>query len=132
MALVLVDTSVWARRSQRGVAEAVAAAIEANAVVTVAPITLELLRSARSAAELAELAEEYGELHEVELRGAITRRAVAVQHALALRGHHRGPSPTDLLAAAAAEAVGADLWHCDRDFELIAAVTGQPQRRVGS
>ena len=35
------------------------------------------------------------------------------------------------LAAAAAESVGAALWHCDRHFELIAQVTGQLQERVG-
>ncbi len=32
---------------------------------------------------------------------------------------------------AAAEAVDAELWHCDRHFELIAEVTGQPVRRLG-
>jgi len=26
----------------------------------------------------------------------------------------------------------AELWHCDRHFELIAEVTGQPMRRVGT
>ena len=70
-------------------------------------------------------------LRQVELTPAIGRRAVAVQVALARRGHHRGPSASDLLTAASAEAVGAEIWHCDRDFELIAEVTGQPQRRVG-
>ena len=38
----------------------------------------------------------------------------------------------DLLTAAAAEAVDAELWHCDRLFELIAEVTGQSVRRIGS
>ena len=38
----------------------------------------------------------------------------------------------DLLAAAAAESVDAELWHCDRHFELIEEVTGQPMRRVGT
>ena len=34
--------------------------------------------------------------------------------------------------AAAAESVDAELWHCDRHFELIAEVTGQRMRRVGT
>ncbi len=62
---------------------------------------------------------------------AVERRAREVSLALSRRGYHRGPSPVDLLAAAAAESVGAELWHCDRHFELIAEVTGQPMRRVG-
>jgi len=128
--LVLVDTSVWARVKEPHIAKAVVSAIEANAVVMTSPILLELLRSARSADELQELAAEYDALHRVELTPAIVARARTVQAALAKRGHHRGPSPVDLLAAAAAEAVGAELWHRDRDFELIAQATGQPQRRL--
>ena len=130
MTLVLVDTSVWARVKEPHIAKAVVSAIEANAVVMTSPILLELLRSARSADELQELAAEYDALHRVELTPAIVARARTVQAALAKRGHHRGPSPVDLLAAAAAEAVGAELWHRDRDFELIAQATGQPQRRL--
>ena len=130
MTLVLVDTSVWARVKEPPIAKAVVSAIEANAVVMTSPILLELLRSARSADELQELAAEYDALHHVELTPAIVARARTVQAALAKRGHHRGPSPVDLLAAAAAEAVGAELWHRDRDFELIAQATGQPQRRL--
>jgi hypothetical protein len=51
--------------------------------------------------------------------------------ALARRGHHRGVSATDLLIAACAESADAEIWHCDRDFEFIAEITGQRQRRVG-
>ena len=132
MTLAVVDTSVWARRDQPRVQDALADAIEAESVVLVAPILLELLRSARNEREHRELSEEYEYLHFVEITGPIRRRAVVVQGELALHGHHRGPAPADLLAAAAAEAVGAELWHCDRHFELIADVTGQPLRRVGS
>ena len=130
MSLVLVDTSVWARIKEPAVAAAVAAAIEANAVVMTPPILLELLRSARTAKELDELGAEYDALHRVEMTPEITKRARAVQSMLAKRGYHRGPSPVDLLAAAAAEAVGAEVWHRDRDFELIARATGQPARRL--
>lgn len=131
MSLFLVDTSVWARLRQRVVAEALAEAIEANSVAVVVPIVLELLRSARDARELAVLASEYDALHQVPLTPEIGRRARDVQATLAANGHHRGPSPVDLLAAAAAESIGAEMWHCDRDFELIANVTGQAQRRLG-
>ena len=33
------------------------------------------------------------------------------------------------MVAAAAESVGAEVWHCDRDYELIAEVTKQAHRR---
>jgi predicted nucleic acid-binding protein len=49
-----------------------------------------------------------------------------VQHGLVSRGHHRGPTPVDLLIAAAAELFGLTLLHYDRHFDLIAGVTGQP------
>ncbi len=130
MTLVLVDTSLWARLKEPSVSQALAAAIDANAVVMTPPVLLELLRSARSADELDDLALEYGALHQVDLTPEIVRRALEVQALLAKRGHHRGPSPVDLLAAAAAEATGAELWHRDGDFEVIAKVTGQLQRRL--
>jgi predicted nucleic acid-binding protein len=129
--LVLIDTSVWARHNQPQVRQAVAEAIEANSVAMVLPVMLELLRSARDHAELLALAEEYEALHVIPLEPDLGERALAVQAALARRGYHRGPSPVDLLTAAAAESVGAELWHCDKHFELIAGVTGQPVRRLG-
>jgi predicted nucleic acid-binding protein len=131
LSLVLIDTSVWARQNQPQVRQAVAEAIEANAVAMVVPVMLELLRSARDHAELLALAEEYEALHVIPLEPDLGRRARAVQAALAKRGYHRGPSPVDLITAAAAESVGAELWHCDRHYELIAQVTGQPIRRLG-
>jgi len=57
---------------------------------------------------------------------AVLDRAVDVQDALAVRSRHRGAKIADLLIAAAAEAAGLVVLHYDRDFELIAEVTGQP------
>lgn len=131
MSLVLIDTSVWARQNQPQVRQAVAEAVEANAVAIVVPVMLELLRSARNQAELLELSEEYEALHLIPLEPDLGKRARAVQAVLAKRGYHRGPSPVDLLTAAAAESVNAELWHCDKHFELIAQFTGQPIRRLG-
>ena len=45
---------------------------------------------------------------------------------LADRGQHRAPSIPDLLIAATAEKVGLTVLAVDKDFELIAGVTGQP------
>lgn len=57
-------------------------------------------------------------------------RAVEVQVLLADRGQHRAPSVPDLLIAAAAELGGLTVLHVDKDFELIADVTGQPVERL--
>jgi predicted nucleic acid-binding protein len=128
---VLPDTSIWARTAQPAVGAELGDAIDEERVAIVLPVVLELLSSARDAADLALRAQGYDALWSIELTPRIERRAREIQAALAWRGYHRGPSPTDLIAAAAAETVGAELWHCDRHFELIGEVTGQPMRRLG-
>jgi predicted nucleic acid-binding protein len=60
----------------------------------------------------------------------IEDRAVEVQSLLAERGQHRAPSIPDLLIAAIAELAGLIVLHVDKDFELIAEVTGQPIERL--
>jgi predicted nucleic acid-binding protein len=60
----------------------------------------------------------------------IEDRAVQVQMLLADRGQHRAASIPDLLVAATAEIVGLTLLHVDKDFELIASLTGQPVERL--
>jgi predicted nucleic acid-binding protein len=45
---------------------------------------------------------------------------------LADRGQHRAPSVPDLIIAATAELAELTVPHCDKDFDLIASVTGQP------
>lgn len=57
---------------------------------------------------------------------AIEDRALEVQMLLADRGQHRAPSIPDLLIAATAEKAGLTVLAVDKDFDLIAAVTGQP------
>jgi len=50
---------------------------------------------------------------------------VEVLALLADRGQHRAPSIPELLIAATAELAGRTVLHCDKDFDLIAAITGQ-------
>jgi predicted nucleic acid-binding protein len=57
-------------------------------------------------------------------------RAVEVLGLLADRGHHRAPSVPDLLVAATAEIAGLVVLHDDKDFELIAEITGQSTERL--
>jgi predicted nucleic acid-binding protein len=60
------------------------------------------------------------------LTPAIEDRAFQVQMLLADRGQHRAPSIPDLLIAAMAEKAALTVVAVDKDFDLIAAITGQP------
>jgi predicted nucleic acid-binding protein len=66
------------------------------------------------------------------LTPAVEDRAVEVQLLLAGQGQHRGPSISDLIIAAAAELAGLTLLHLDKDFDLIAGITGQPLERLAA
>jgi predicted nucleic acid-binding protein len=64
------------------------------------------------------------------LSPAAEDRAVQVQLSLADRGQHRAPSIPDLLVAAVAEISRLTVLALDKDFELIAQITGQPVERL--
>jgi predicted nucleic acid-binding protein len=66
------------------------------------------------------------------LTPTIEDRAVDVQATLADQGQHRAPSIPDLLIAATAELAGLTVLHVDKDFELIAGITGQPVERLAT
>lgn len=114
------EVAVWADRIQRG-------------LVRITNVTLlEVGYSARSVTDLRRamgspplicMPVEY-------LTPAIEDRAIEVQAVLAERGQHRAPSIPDLLVAAAAELAQLTVLHVDKDFELIADVTGQHVERL--
>ena len=64
------------------------------------------------------------------LTPSVEDRALEVQLLLADQGQHRGPSIPDLMIAAVAELAGLIVLHLDKDFELIADVTGQAVERL--
>ena len=57
-------------------------------------------------------------------------RAVEVLTLLADRGQHRAPSVPDLIIAATAELAGLTVLHLDKDFDVIADITGQSVERL--
>lgn len=113
------DASTWAERIERG-------------LVRIATVTrLELGYSARSAAQMRTDATGVLSRMPIEhLTPAVEDRAVEVQLLLADLGQHRAPSIPDLLIAAAAELGGHTVLHVDKDFDLIAGLTGQPVERL--
>lgn len=114
------DAEDWADRIQRG-------------LVRISTVTrLEVGYSARSPDDL-RLALTVPPLSSMPveyLTPVIEDRAVEVQAALADRGQHRAPSIPDLLIAAAAELAQLTVLHVDKDYDLIAGITGQPVERL--
>lgn len=114
------DVDLWAERIGRG-------------LVRITNVTLlEVGYSARSARDLRAGLHDPPLSHmPVEyLTPAIEDRAVHVQTLLAERGQHRAPSIPDLLIAATAELAALTVLHVDKDFDLIAEITGQPVQRL--
>ena len=64
------------------------------------------------------------------LTPAIEDRAVEVLTLLADRDQHRVPSIPDLIIAATGELAGLTVLYLDKDFDLIAEITGQPVERL--
>lgn len=114
------DAAEWAVRIERG-------------LVRITTVTrLEVGYSARSGPDLragfqqpplSSMPVEY-------LTPGIEDRAVEVLKLLADRGQHRAPSVPDLIIAATAELAGLTVLHLDKDFEVIADITGQPVERL--
>ena len=88
-------------------------------------IALEVLYSARNRAHYQQLRADLVDLTWLETSTKALRRALDVQEKLVRKGQHRLSIP-DLIIAATAEEHGATVLHLDKDFDLIAAVTGQP------
>ena len=117
---VCTDPDLWSDRIQRG-------------LVRISNVTrLEIGYSAQSGdaarrefrqSPLAAMPVEY-------LTPKIEDRALEVQMLLADRGQQRGPSIPDLITAASAELSGLHVLHVDKDFDTIAALTGQPTTRL--
>lgn len=61
---------------------------------------------------------------------AMETRMIEVQGLLSKQGHHRAAKIPDLMIAAIGELAGYTVLHLDKDFELIAQVTGQPIERL--
>ena len=100
--------------------------IESGEAATCAIVDLEVLYSARSHEDHVRIRYRRSLAYEsVPITEAILERAIDVQGELARSGRHRVPIP-DLIIAAAAEAAGLVILHYDKDFEIIAEVTGQP------
>ena len=121
----LVDSSVMTRLGQSAIRAAVEPEAELGRLARATISDLEIGFSARDAEEWDRLVAALDVFTPVETTAEHVRRARQVQRLLAAR-HQRGRKIPDLLIAAAAEARDLTVLHYDADFDLIAAVTGQP------
>jgi predicted nucleic acid-binding protein len=126
LATYLADKSALARLHLEPVAARLAPLLLAGRVATCAVIDLELGWSARDHAEWAAIIDERMGFGRVPVSAAVSERALEVQGLLAARGQHRAVPIPDLLVAAAAEAAQLVVLHYDADYDLVAAITGQP------
>lgn len=114
------NAAEWANRVQRG-------------LVRISTVTrLEIGYSARSSSDYRALLTEppIAAMPIEYLTPRIEDRAVELQRLLVERGLHRAPSVPDLLIAATAELAELIVLHVDKDFELIADITGQVVERL--
>lgn len=128
----LIDKSALIRLSSARVPDEWVSRID-RGLVRISTVTrLEIGFSARTATDHRTLLTEppISSMPVEYLTPKIEDRAVELQLALAERGHHRAASIPDLLIAATAELADLTVLHLDKDFELIAELTGQPTERL--
>jgi len=130
-ALYLIDTSGLFRILQDKVRQAWSEQLAAGVIATCPLVELEFLFSARSLADRREkrrlLESVFGR---VPMTDGAYERADEVQRELTETGRHRSAGPVDLVIAATAERQRLILLCDDRDFAVVALVTGQPVRLV--
>jgi predicted nucleic acid-binding protein len=127
---VVADTSVFTRIQRPAVDAAVSRALIGRLLHTCAVVRLEVMRGMQSRARWRIAAENLRALPDVAITHDTWDRAEAVQALLATSSHHTSVAVPDLLVAAAAEEAGLPVVHYDRDFDLIAEVTGQDCRWI--
>lgn len=130
MATHLADTSALARVHHDDVAARLNPMFMGGRIATCGLVDLEVLVSARGGPDHEEMWLDRQLLPRAPITDACTDRAIDVQGELAERGLHRRVATKDLVIAAAAEQAGLTVLHYDRDFDLIAEVTGQPTEWV--
>jgi predicted nucleic acid-binding protein len=128
----LIDKSALVRLADSPDAEQWAERIERGLVRITTVTLLEVGYSARTAgqARFAFRTPPISAMPVEYLTPAIEDRAVEVQLSLAGKGKNRAPSIPDLIIAATAELASLIVLHVDKDFELIAELTGQPAERL--
>lgn len=126
----LIDKSALARYPKPGVRAVVEPLHNAGLLAICAAVELEILHSARSKADAERIRDELRGFDWLPTTDEVWDRALDVQTQLVGVGNWRAASLADLVIAATAERHGATVLHYDGDYDMIAAVTGQPMQWV--
>ncbi|GAB2707707.1 PIN domain nuclease [Kitasatospora kifunensis] len=125
----LIDKSAFARLGHPAVREIWTPVLESGLVAICPVLEYEVLYSARGPEEYERIRERLRDQWPwLPLGERAHGRALEVQRLLAAKAQHRCASLPDLLTAATAEEHGVEVLHYDRDYDTIAAVTGQRAR----
>lgn len=127
VARYVVDTSAFGRAGHPTVGRRLVPLLERGLLATCAPLDFEALHSARTPAEYEELrADRRASYEYLPTNDRDWARVLDLQRQLAGQGRHRSVGMPDLLVAAVAEREQLTVLHYDRDFDLVAEITGQP------
>jgi predicted nucleic acid-binding protein len=130
-ALYLIDTSGLFRILQSELRKAWSDQLVAGVIATCPLVELEFLCSARSLTDRLEKRQLLHDLFSwVPMPEGAYERADDVQQMLTDAGAHRSAGPVDLLIAATAERERLTVLCDDRDYQIVATVTGQPVKLV--
>jgi predicted nucleic acid-binding protein len=126
----LVDKSAFEQQRHHAQTDAILRELAAgNSLAVCEVVALELLYSARSPEDYEARWSDLAAFVWLPVDATVTRSALEIQRRLAALGQHRRPIP-DLLVAATALVHEATVLHYDRDFDVIAAATGQPTQWI--
>jgi predicted nucleic acid-binding protein len=129
--LYLIDTSGIFRILQSETRKAWSDQLTAGVIAICPVVELEFLYSARSLGDRLEKRRLMRDLFGwVPMHDRAYERASEVQQLLTETGTHRSAGAVDLLIAATAEHERLIVLTDDRDFQTIAAVTGQPVKLI--
>lgn len=127
----LLDNSALSRLDRPEVVDVLVPRIDRGLVGVSILTELEVGYSARSTSHYSATRQSIVDrLLPIAIPYAAEARAREVQARLVERGQHRSAGVADLLIAATAEVESLTVLHFDADFDLIAAVTGQPMEWI--
>jgi len=124
--LYLVDTSAWARVRNPAVADQLEPLLTAGRIATCAMLDLEALRQARDATSVEQVMVGRDGLRWLPTPDDVWDRVLEVQAELSSSGRRTSVAVPDLIIAAVAARHQAVVLHYDRDYDVIAEITGQP------
>ncbi|MGW1172652.1 PIN domain-containing protein [Kitasatospora sp. NPDC002543] len=126
----LIDKSAFARFSKPVVRSVLRPMISRGLVAICGAVELEIMHSALSKADALQIREGLSGFDWLPTPDEVWDRAIEVQALLTSSGNWRALSVPDLVIAATAERHGATVLHYDGDYDMVAAVTGQPTEWV--